>query len=530
VSEKIGKYEIEEKIGVGGFGVVYKGRDPYIKRPVAIKTCQVEEEEIRKRFFREAELAGNLKHPNITTIYDFGIQDNTPYIVLEFLTGEDLDKKIKRGDYFKLEEKLRVLIEVCKGLHYAHENNIIHRDIKPANIRIQDDGSIKIMDFGIAKSTHIESHLTQTGMTLGTAAYLAPEQIKGEPLDRRTDIFSFGVLMYEFFTYKKPFQGEIITNIIYNILNVDPPKISSQITDFPPELEKVVFKCLEKDKNKRYPSIQKVQQDLEAIYQKLTKSESQKGADSFRPTTPIIITKEEEITAKTPTLGFKLGKRKNYFYLFPIILAIIIGLIIFLSQKPVEKKELKNIKKVSVVNPLKISFKKENIQIPDFIPPLKEEEEEKAKEEKPKPAAKTYPVSFFANIGPCDIFVNNKYIGTFPPEVRTELPKGSYEAVFKTTFYQEKKIINVEEKGVNRFGHQFPQMGKLSVLTNIGTPYGSVYVDGKYIGDTPQPSIILPAGIHKVEVKRPGYITKEREIEIIEGKTASWTITLIPEN
>ncbi|MEJ5166483.1 MAG: serine/threonine-protein kinase, partial [Thermoanaerobaculia bacterium] len=166
MSEKIGKYEIEEKIGVGGFGVVYKGRDPYIKRAVAIKTCQVDEEEIRKRFFREAEFAGNLRHPNITTIYDFGIQDGVPYIVLEFLTGEDLDKKIKRGETFALEEKIRILIEVCKGLHYAHENNIIHRDIKPANIRIQDDGSIKIMDFGIAKSTHIESHLTQTGMTL----------------------------------------------------------------------------------------------------------------------------------------------------------------------------------------------------------------------------------------------------------------------------------------------------------------------------------------------------------------------------
>ncbi len=527
MSEKIGKYEIEEKIGIGGFGVVYKGRDPYIKRPVAIKTCQVEEEEIRKRFFREAELAGNLRHPNITTIYDFGIQDNIPYIVLEFLTGEDLDKKIKRGELFSLEEKLRILIEVCKGLHYAHENNIIHRDIKPANIRIQEDGSVKIMDFGIAKSTHIESHLTQTGMTLGTAAYLAPEQIKGEPLDRRTDIFSFGVLMYEFFTYKKPFQGEIITNIIYNILNLDPPKITSQLIDFPPELERIVFKCLEKDRNKRYYNIQKVQYDLEAIYQKLTKDEKHTGEYFVRPTTPVTKVREEEKTAKTPTLGIKLKKKRNYLYILPIFFVIIIISFIFLNQKPEKKKEVTSIKKVSVINPLKITFKSENIQIPDYIPPLIEEE--KKQEEKPV-MLKTYPVSFFANLGPCDIYVNNKYIGTFPPEVRTELPVGNYEIIFKTTFSQEKKFITVEEKGLNRFGHQLPQMGKLSVLTNIGTPYGSVYVDGKYVGDTPQPSIILPVGIHKVEVKRPGYITKEREIEIKEGEKASWTITLIPEN
>lgn len=529
MSEKIGKYEIEEKIGVGGFGVVYKGRDPYIKRAVAIKTCQVDEEEIRKRFFREAEFAGNLRHPNITTIYDFGIQDGVPYIVLEFLTGEDLDKKIKRGESFPLEEKVRILIEVCKGLHYAHENNIIHRDIKPANIRIQDDGSIKIMDFGIAKSTHIESHLTQTGMTLGTAAYLAPEQIKGEPLDRRTDIFSLGVLMYEFFTYKKPFQGEIITNIIYNILNVDPPSITAQFLNFPPELERIVFKCLQKNREKRYSNAYQIQQDLEAVLRKLQKyGDSKKEAEAFRPTTPIPSGLEEEKTAKTPTLGFKLRKKNKFLYLIPFVLAIaILSFIIFLLNSG-KKVEIKKTRRIFITNPLKIAQKGEKIEIPEYIPPYVEEKT--SEEVKPLPLQKKFPVSFFANVGPCDIFVNEKYAGTFPPEIKIELPPGNYEVLFKTNFSQEKKYITVEEKGVNRFGHQFPQMGKLSVLTNIGTPYGSVYVDGKYIGDTPQPNILLPAGIHKVEVKRPGYITKEREIEIIEGKTASWTITLVPEN
>lgn len=526
MSEKIGKYEIEEKIGVGGFGVVYKGRDPYIKRAVAIKTCQVDEEEIRKRFFREAEFAGNLRHPNITTIYDFGIQDGIPYIVLEFLTGEDLDKKIKRGETFSLQEKIRILIEVCKGLHYAHENNIIHRDIKPANIRIQDDGSIKIMDFGIAKSTHMESHLTQTGMTLGTAAYLAPEQIKGEPLDRRTDIFSLGVLMYEFFTYRKPFQGEIITSIIYNILNVNPPSITSQVINFPPELEKIVFKCLEKDRNKRYSSALEVQKDLEEFLKKLEKWEKGKLEEPLRPTTPLYPVPEEEITAKTPTLGFILKKRINYLIFLPFILAFLILIFFFFPSKEAKKVEIKKVKKITVLNPLKINPEVEKIKIPEYIPPLPEE---KVEEEKPLPVIKNLPVSFFANVGPCDIFVNGSYAGTFPPEVKMQLPPGTYEVLFKTTFSQEKKHIKVEEKGANRFGHQFPQMGRLSVLTNIGTPYGSVYVDGKYIGDTPQSNILLPAGIHKVEVKRPGYKTKEKDIEIIEGKTASWTVTLIPE-
>ncbi len=528
MQDKIGKYEIEEKIGVGGFGVVFKGRDPYIKRPVAIKTCQVDEEEIRKRFFREAEFAGNLRHPNITTIYDFGIHEGVPFIVLEFLTGEDLDKKIKRGDSFSLEEKLRILIEVCKGLHYAHENNIIHRDIKPANIRIQEDGSIKIMDFGIAKSTHMESHLTQTGMTLGTAAYLAPEQIKGEPLDRRTDIFSLGVLMYEFFTYRKPFQGEIVTNLIYNILNAEPPPIENLIIDFPKELQKVVFKCLEKNKERRYETVKKVQEDLENILKKLKSGEISEG-EVVSETKPIQKIHEEK-TEKTPTLGFDLKKKKKFFYFIPLF-AVAIFLVLFSinynSKKP--EKKVQNIKKIKVLNPLKLPKYEEKFNFDFFIPPLERQNKgEEQKEEKKIISKNLVPVSFYSNLS-CKIYIDGKYIGSFPPEVRTELLPGNYEVLFKTDFSEEKKYINISFGGQNRFGHIFPQAGRLSVFAQMGSPYGSVYVNGKYIGDTPQ-SIILPVGLHKVEVKRPGYITKEKEIEIIEGKEARWGVTLVPEN
>ena len=205
---QVGKYQIVEKIGVGGFGTVYKGRDPFIKRSVAIKTCQSDEDEIKKRFFREAEFAGNLHHRNVTTIYDFGVtEDGTPYIVQEFLTGDDLDKAIKKKEPLSLSRKLQILIDVCDGLGYAHSTGIIHRDIKPSNIRILDDGSVKIMDFGIAKSMVSPSTLTQTGITLGTASYLAPEQIRGETLDARTDIFSLGVLAYELLTGRSRFRA-----------------------------------------------------------------------------------------------------------------------------------------------------------------------------------------------------------------------------------------------------------------------------------------------------------------------------------
>lgn len=260
---QVGKYQILEKIGVGGFGSVYRGRDPFIKRSVAIKTCQGDDDEIRKRFFREAEYAGNLHHPNITTIYDFGVTDEgIPYIVQEFLTGEDLDKKIKRQELIPIVEKIRILRDVAEGLGYAHTAGIIHRDIKPANIRILDDGTVKIMDFGIAKSMVSESTLTQTGITLGTASYLAPEQIRGEPVDQRTDIFSLGVLAYEFFTYQRPFTGEHISTVLYKILHENPIPPAEAAPGLPPSLALLILSTLEKDRERRPASCAEVRDQL----------------------------------------------------------------------------------------------------------------------------------------------------------------------------------------------------------------------------------------------------------------------------
>jgi serine/threonine-protein kinase len=268
--EKIGKYEIAEQIGVGGFGAVFRGRDPFIKRTVAIKTCSVNDEEIKSRFFREAELAGNLHHRHITTIYDFGVENGIPYIVQEFLTGEDLDKKIKRGEPIPVVRKVEILMAIAEGLHYAHEAQIIHRDIKPANVRVLDDGSVKIMDFGIAKSLQTESNLTQTGITLGTSAYLAPEQIRGEAVDRRTDMFALGVLAYELLTYRKPFRGEHLSTVLYRILNEQPEPIESVATDVPPALAAAVRRAIEKQADKRYPTMQDLLRDLHALYREMT--------------------------------------------------------------------------------------------------------------------------------------------------------------------------------------------------------------------------------------------------------------------
>jgi eukaryotic-like serine/threonine-protein kinase len=294
--EKIGKYEITGKIGAGGFGAVYRGRDPYIKRTVAVKTCQLNDEEIKSRFFREAELAGNLHHRHITTIYDFGVENGIPYIVQEFLSGEDLDKKVKRAEPLPIVRKVEILVAIADGLAYAHAAGIIHRDIKPANVRILEDGSVKIMDFGIAKSLQTESNLTQTGITLGTSAYLAPEQIRGEPVDRRTDIFSLGILAYELLTFRKPFRGEHLSTVLYKILNETPEKIEDLSPDAPPSLVNAVMKAMEKQRENRYESMEALKQDLINVQREVS------GSSGQYPTA-VIPADEMDATMMTPSGG-----------------------------------------------------------------------------------------------------------------------------------------------------------------------------------------------------------------------------------
>lgn len=263
--QRIGKYEVISQIAVGGFGVIFKAWDPFIKRPVAIKMCASHDEEVRQRFHQEAQFVGNLVHRNITMVFDFGVQDDVPYLVQEFLTGFDLDHLLKSGVLGDLNAVVSVLFQVAEGLRFAHQRGIIHRDIKPSNIRILEDGTVKIMDFGIAKSLEGGSKLTQTGIALGTAGYLAPEQIQGENVDPRTDIFSLGVVGYELITGSRPFSGSSLSNVLYRILNDEPEKPRVFTPECPEELETVITRCLQKDPNHRFQTVDQMIEGLREI-------------------------------------------------------------------------------------------------------------------------------------------------------------------------------------------------------------------------------------------------------------------------
>jgi serine/threonine-protein kinase len=272
VSQRIAKYEVLEKIAEGGFGVVYKARDPFIKRLVAIKTCSVADEDMARRFYREAEIAGRFDHPNVTIVHDFGVEDQTAYLVQEYLSGEDLLQKIRRRDTLPLRQKVDYLIQIANGLAYAHSQQVIHRDIKPANLRVLETGQVKILDFGIAKLVSAGTQLTQKGMAVGTLGYLSPEQLRDQELDTRTDIFSYGVVAYELITYARPFQGKQLSALMDEILHRTPAPLVQHVSDSPPSLERVVARCLEKDRELRYQSFVEVAADLEEVRRELTAS------------------------------------------------------------------------------------------------------------------------------------------------------------------------------------------------------------------------------------------------------------------
>ena len=306
--ETIGKYRIEEKIGGGGFGEVFKAYDPLIKRHVAIKTCASDDENVADRFYQEAEIGGNLHHRNITTVYDFGVHDGLPYLVQEYLSGEDLDVKIKRRDYLPYTEKLLYLLQIARGLAYAHAQGFIHRDVKPANVRVLEDGTAKIIDFGIAKLAQQESGLTQTGMTLGTAAYLSPEQVRGDRVDARTDIFSFGILAYELLTYQRPFQGEQISTVIYNLLNHEPEPITAHWPGAPPEMVTLVDRCLRKDAGQRFADGAELVRELEKL-KKRGRGERPAESSAPRPIASPAVPSAPPATAPLATAAAPAGRQ-----------------------------------------------------------------------------------------------------------------------------------------------------------------------------------------------------------------------------
>jgi len=261
-----GRYKIIEELGRGGMGVVYKAEDTKLKRTVALKFLPPELThipEVKERFMREAQAAAALEHPNICTVHEFDEAEEKTFISMAFIEGQNLRKKIE-SDPLELEEALRIATQVAEGLQIAHKKGVIHRDIKSANIMVTEDNQAKIMDFGLARMTGT-TLLTQEGAAMGTIAYMSPEQARGKEVDHRTDIWSFGVVLYEMLTGELPFKGEHEQAVVYSIRKDKPRPITEVNAEIPPSIEQVVDKALEKDADKRYQQVDELLDDLKSI-------------------------------------------------------------------------------------------------------------------------------------------------------------------------------------------------------------------------------------------------------------------------
>jgi len=267
IGKTISHYKIHEKLGGGGMGVVYKAEDIKLKRQVALKFLPPEwsrDEEAKARFIREAQTASALDHPNICTIYEIDeTKDGQMFIAMACYDGESLKEKIESGP-FPIDEAINIAIQVAQGLAKAHEKGIIHRDIKPANILITEDVHVKIVDFGIAKLVG-RTMLTKEGMTLGTVAYMSPEQAQGAAVDHRTDIWALGAVLYEIITGERPFKGDHEQAIIYSILNEDPQSIAEVRSKVPTEMAHLIEKLLQKHPNDRYQTIEDLLNEIQSI-------------------------------------------------------------------------------------------------------------------------------------------------------------------------------------------------------------------------------------------------------------------------
>jgi eukaryotic-like serine/threonine-protein kinase len=266
IPETIGRYRVEAVLGRGAMGVVYKGHDPEIDRPVAIKLVRAdllsgaERDEYLARFRQEARAAGRCAHPNIVAIYDFALYEGNPFLTMEYVEGISLAQAFEHGTAYPPAEAIGMMLQVLDALGYAHERGIVHRDIKPANIMVLQSGRVKVGDFGISRLPG--SELTLAGSIIGTPSYMSPEQCRGDEVDQRTDLFSTGTVLFQLLTGEKPFPGNSVTEIVYRLMNEDPPDLQAKGVLVPAAVSAALRRSLDKRPEERFATAREMAEAL----------------------------------------------------------------------------------------------------------------------------------------------------------------------------------------------------------------------------------------------------------------------------
>ncbi|HKF22007.1 MAG TPA: protein kinase [Candidatus Angelobacter sp.] len=553
--ETIGRYEIIGELGRGAMGVVYKAQDPTIGRTVALKTLRldvhgIETAEIVRRFQNEARAAGLLNHPNIVTIYDAGEQDGNFYIAMEFMEGTTLQEMLAEKRILPADEAIHLTREICKGLDYAHAHGIVHRDVKPANIMITASGAVKIMDFGIAKTG---GSVTSTGQVLGTPNYMSPEQVKGRPLDGRSDLFSFGVILYEMLTGEKPFAGQNVTTIIYKIVNETPIAPRDLDTTIHPGLSAIVTKALAKPPDERYQSGAELVRDLENY--KAAGSTLHAGPVSPRGGTssgayektavlPMRVVAGSTVRlaaaapAKAPVpmpapAARRPGKRSGLLAVLGVtlVLGVALGSYAYYRTR-VKVRQLEAEIKADEAQQAKVQNSPaatptprtgDSITAPDTAL-------DPASEKNKKPAGNEGPhieLAFASQPDGAKVEIDGASDPAWvTPFNTTHLLPGKHVVVYTKNGYvrQERTVEAVVGRSVVDTA-KLVAVSKIAVTSN---PSGaSIWVDGEDSGETTPGQVVVDKGSHRIVVRKQGYKDAATEATVAEGQTVNFAPVLL---
>ncbi len=575
--QTVGRYEITGELGRGAMGVVYKALDPTIGRTVALKTMRLDvhgldAQEMVRRFQNEARAAGVLNHPNIVTIYDAGEQDGIFYIAMEFIEGTTLHELLAEKRVLATDEVLQLTRQICRGLDYAHSNGIVHRDIKPANIMITGNGTVKIMDFGIAKSG---GQVTNTGQVLGTPNYMAPEQVKGRQLDGRSDLFSLGVILYEMLTGEKPFVGQNVTTIIYKIVNENPITPRDLDVTVHPGLSAIVTKALAKAPDDRYQTGADLVRDLENY--KLAGPVRTGGTAAISPAPnvpektlvlPLRVVAgntarvaaaaapalaKKPVPVKRPTTAILSSKHS-------VLMATIVTIVVLGSAMGGYAYHRTQVKMRQLAEEAKIKEAQQAAREPIAIaipaPTPEKQKEEIAPDttvkffptKKTAPAQKV-PTPLKATSSPNKVFVAQSELkllsqpdnakveidgwsepNWITPFTASHLAAGTHTIVFSKSGYlqQTKSVESVAGKSVDVSADLAPAVSTIVVTSN---PQGAnVWVDGKDSGLTTPTQLTVEKGFHKVTVRKTGFKEMSMEDTVSEGQTMSFSPVLLSTN
>jgi serine/threonine-protein kinase len=505
--ETIGRYRIVGELGRGAMGVVYHATDPSIGRSVAIKTIRIRDindtqqrDRLRERLFREARSAGVLSHPNIVTIYDMDEVDDLAYIAMAYVNGPTLEKILNSNTPLSGAKMLRILRQTASGLDYAHGRGIVHRDIKPANIMTDEDGAVKITDFGIAKIT-AASNMTETRTVVGTPNYMSPEQVQGLALDGRSDQFSLAVIAYEILTGERPFNGEHLSTVVYRIVADDPTEAQRINSTLTPQINEVLRRGLAKKPENRYPSCSNFVGALEmACGESRGWTTLPAGASAALPTDSVKkaepVKRPEPVRAAAP----EVGRRAKPSVLVPLLLSlmVVVGVAAVITWQTGMLPTV-----VSFVNG-QASNKAETVAS-NPSPPV-----EAAPEPKPADTPASVPDPTLSDPAPD--------VQTAPP-ARTE-PVAPEPAVRKPSPLAPTDATTARDTAPPTYPREAPRGRLQDVWVTTNPPGAKAVLDGDLAMACQTPCMIHAAtGTHNLTFSQAGYENEYREVHV--GDTAA---------